>query len=123
TGCAAAINLGAIWALVGPYGIVGAAAASAVGYLVQFVAISLYAKRVGVSLSLDWPALLRVCAVAAATYSVGATLIPANGLEGFVLRTVLALASIVVLAVAAGVPVRRLRMSPRTAMRTLRPSR
>jgi O-antigen/teichoic acid export membrane protein len=123
TACAAAINLAAIWVLVGPYGIVGAAAASAIGYLVQFVAISVYAKRVGVSLSLDWQALLRVCAVAAATYVVGATLLPADGWEGFVLRTLLALASIVVLAVAAGVPVRRLRMSPRTAMRTLRPSR
>jgi O-antigen/teichoic acid export membrane protein len=104
---AATVNVASICILVGPYGIDGAAAGVAIGYCVQFIAMSAYARHAGVRFSFDWPVLLRICTLASTVYVLGVTLTPTNGIESLVTRSALVLALSGGLAVASGIATQR----------------
>lgn len=104
---AAAVNLVAIGLLVGPAGLEGAAAASAIGYATQFVFIAIYARHVGVRMYVD---VTRVCAVAVlgvACYLAAVSVIGADGTADLAVRTVASVAIGLVLARVCGLSVRR----------------
>jgi O-antigen/teichoic acid export membrane protein len=93
----AAVNLGLIYVLVPHDGLMAAAVASAVGYLVLLILITMYALKLGVRLSIDWRRVLGGAMLFSATYVFGAGITPDHGVAGLVARsTILAIPVIVV---------------------------
>jgi O-antigen/teichoic acid export membrane protein len=93
---AAMVNLGLIYILVPSYGVLAAAIASAVGYLVLSVLITLYALKLAIQLSIDWPRVLMGVALFSIAYVIGAALGPNHGPLGFVWRSSILLLSVAI---------------------------
>jgi O-antigen/teichoic acid export membrane protein len=93
---AAAVNLGLIYVLVPEDGLLAAAIASAVGYLLLFVLITLYAIKLGVRLSIDSRRVFGGVALFGAAYAIGACLTPDHGIAGLLGRSAILLVSIAV---------------------------
>jgi O-antigen/teichoic acid export membrane protein len=112
TVAAAAINIAGIVLFVPAYGILAAAIAAAVGYLVLFVLTALYARSHVITFGVDWIAVGRLSVVAAATYAAG-NLATSDELLGVAVRTALLATLPVTLCLAARMPllptIRRMR--------------
>jgi O-antigen/teichoic acid export membrane protein len=93
---AAAVNLGLIYILVPKAGLLAAATASAVGYLLLFVLITLYAIKLGVRLSIDLRRVFGGAALFSAAYAIGACLTPDHGVTGLLERSAILVVSIAV---------------------------
>jgi O-antigen/teichoic acid export membrane protein len=100
---AALTNIGSIYLLVPSHGILGAAVASAIGYLVLLVLVSLYARRFDVRASIDWKKILPMTCAVGATFAVGAICLPSTGAGGLATRLALLLTLPLTLALAGGV--------------------
>jgi O-antigen/teichoic acid export membrane protein len=96
TFCAAAVNLGLIYILVRPDGLLAAAVASAVGYLVLLILMTIYALRLGVRLSIDWKRIAAGTGLFGAVYTVGAVLTPDHGIAGLFERSTILLIAIAI---------------------------
>jgi O-antigen/teichoic acid export membrane protein len=107
----AAVNLAGVALLSGPYGIPGAAAASAIGYCVQFVLISWRATASGVRYTIDWRRIGAVVLWGALAYAAAVALTRSTGGTALIIRTLLAIAATVLIAVS---------VSPRIVGRLLR---
>ena len=94
---AAAVNLGLIYIFVPEDGLIAAAIASAVGYLVLLIFITLYAIKLSVRLTLDWRRILTGAALFGVLYAIGAILTPDHGVVGVVSR--LAILGVAIVAV------------------------
>jgi O-antigen/teichoic acid export membrane protein len=94
----AAVNLGLIYILVRKDGLLLAAIASAVGYLVLLVLITIYAMRLGVRLTLDWRRIVGGTALFGLGYTLGASLTPNNDVAGFFGRSAILVVSIIIVA-------------------------
>jgi O-antigen/teichoic acid export membrane protein len=99
---AAAINIGAIYLLVPTYGILGAAEASALGYGVLLMLVSLYAHLFEIRPSIDWKRVLPMTCVVGGTYVVGTALLPVEGATGIAAQTALLSTLVVTLPLAVG---------------------
>ncbi|MGN6372924.1 MAG: lipopolysaccharide biosynthesis protein [Solirubrobacteraceae bacterium] len=86
---AAATNIGAIYWLVPRDGIAGAAEASAIGYLVLLILMSLYARTCAVRASVDWARVLPMAGVLIVTFAIGALWFPSTGAMGLATRIAL----------------------------------
>jgi O-antigen/teichoic acid export membrane protein len=84
---AATVNLGLIYILVPHDGLLAAAIASAVGYLVLLVLITIYAIRLGVRLSVDWRRIGAGTALFGLAYAFGAARTPDHGVAGLAGRS------------------------------------
>ncbi|MDP9232580.1 MAG: polysaccharide biosynthesis C-terminal domain-containing protein, partial [Actinomycetota bacterium] len=73
TGIAAAVNVGLCFALIPPYGMIGAAIATLVAYVVMFVGMTVRAQQV-FRVSYQWRRILLVVAVAVGLTVLGKTL-------------------------------------------------
>jgi O-antigen/teichoic acid export membrane protein len=93
---AAAVNLGLIYILVPNSGLLAAAIASAVGYLLLFVLIALYAIKLGVRLSIDSRRVFGGVALFGAVYAIGASLTSDHGVTGLLERSAVLVVSIAV---------------------------
>jgi O-antigen/teichoic acid export membrane protein len=103
-------NLGLIWWLVPGYGIESAAVASAVGYAVLFVGVSMYAHRAGNPARIPWRASGAVLLTCAAVYFLAVTTASADTLAGGLMRLVWSgVASAIVAIVVVGSPRRLVR--------------
>jgi O-antigen/teichoic acid export membrane protein len=103
-------NLGLIWWLVPNYGIESAAVASAVGYAVLFVGVSVYAHRAGSPARIPWRASGAILLTCAAVYFLAVTTASADTLAGGLMRLVWSGAAAGVVAIiVAGSPRRLLR--------------
>jgi O-antigen/teichoic acid export membrane protein len=100
---AAATNIGTIYLLVPTYGILGAAEASALGYLALLVLVSGYAWIIKVNASIAWRRIVSMTVDAAGTYTIGVVLLPAQGLAGLFARAALVLTLPLTLAMSAGI--------------------
>jgi O-antigen/teichoic acid export membrane protein len=100
---AAAVNLVLIYVLVPGDGLIAAAVASAVGYLVLLILITLYALRLGVRLTIDWRRVIGGVVVFAIAYGVGAGLTPDHGIIGVVARTAVLFAALCVVGRMSGI--------------------
>jgi O-antigen/teichoic acid export membrane protein len=83
---AAFVNLGLIYVLVPGDGLVAAAIASPAAYLVLFVSITLYSRKLSIRLSVDWLRTVGGAALFGVTYSVAAWLTPEHGMSGLAER-------------------------------------
>lgn len=95
---AAGVNLGMIYVLVPTDGLMAAAVASAVGYLVLLVLITIYALKLGVRLSLAWRRLAAGVVLFGCAYAAGAAFTSDDSFAGFLGRAAILLAAIVVVA-------------------------
>jgi O-antigen/teichoic acid export membrane protein len=93
---AATVNLGMIYLLVPKDGLLAAAVASAVGYLVLLVLITGYAIVLGVRLTIDWERILAGVALFGVAYTIGEVLTSDSDVVGLLLRSMLLFLSIVV---------------------------
>jgi O-antigen/teichoic acid export membrane protein len=100
---AAATNIWTIYLLVPKYGILGAAEASAIGYLVLVILISAYAKAIRINATIDWKRVVPMTVDAMVTYAIGTALLPASGLAALALRALLLVTLPFTLALAAGI--------------------
>jgi O-antigen/teichoic acid export membrane protein len=85
---AAAINIAAVYLLVPPYGTLGAAIASAVGYLALLLLVSLYSRLFESRADIDWPAVLPVLVGGSGIVALSCIL-PAHGTAAVALRSLL----------------------------------
>jgi O-antigen/teichoic acid export membrane protein len=99
---AAAVNIGAIYLLVPYDGILGAAEASALGYLALLVLISLFARTSPVRANIDWRRVVPMIGVVGGTFAVGAIFLPSSGVTGLLTRLVLFLTLPITMALAVG---------------------
>jgi O-antigen/teichoic acid export membrane protein len=119
---AAAINIGTIYLLVPRYGIVGAAEASAIGYFALLVLVAAYAWAIKIKAPIDWGKIVPMTVVAAATFILGVTILPGEGLVGLLARTALLMTLPFTLALSGGIsPAEMLAQGRRIQVR-LRPS-
>jgi O-antigen/teichoic acid export membrane protein len=95
---AAAVNLGLIYIFVVEDGLLVAAIASAAGYLLLLVLITIYAIRLGVRLSIDWRRIFGGVILFGLLYTIGASLTPDHGVAGLLERSVILVISIVAVA-------------------------
>jgi O-antigen/teichoic acid export membrane protein len=91
---AATVNLGMIYLLVPKDGLMAAAVASAVGYLVLLVSITIYALKLRVRLSIDWWRILRGALLFGCAYTIGVYLTPDHGMAGLFGRSVILVVAI-----------------------------
>jgi O-antigen/teichoic acid export membrane protein len=94
----AAVNLGLIYLLVRTDGLVAAAVASAVGYLVLLLLIIGYAFMLGVRLSLDWTRMIGGAVVFGGAYGFAAAIAASGDVSGFVERSTVLAAAVVLVA-------------------------
>jgi O-antigen/teichoic acid export membrane protein len=87
---AAAINIGAIYLLVPRYGIIGAAIASAVGYLALLILVSIYSRLFETRADIDWRTVAPLLSVASCIFAL-ACVLPSHGTFGIAVRCLLLL--------------------------------
>jgi O-antigen/teichoic acid export membrane protein len=100
---AAVANIVSIYILVPQSGILGAAEASAIGYFVLLVLVSLYARTFDIRASFDWRKIAPMTCVVITTFAVGAILLPSTGVSGLLARSALLITLPFTLALAVGV--------------------
>ena len=112
---AAAINIAAIYVLVPPYGILGAALASAGGYLALLLLVGLYSRFFETRADIDWPTVVPMAGVAGVIFAL-ACILPDNGYFGIAIRSFLLIPVAGLVLRAAKIPLReaaiRLRSFP-----------
>jgi len=84
-----------IYLLVPGDGLLAAAIASAIGYFVLLVLITIYAIKLGVRLSIDWKRVVGGAALFGVSYSIGAVLASDHGVAGLFERSIVLLMSVV----------------------------
>jgi O-antigen/teichoic acid export membrane protein len=77
TGIAALVSVGATWLLVPSYGIIGAAWAKVVAYLISAIMLYIFAQRV-YPMKYEWRKVMSLIGLAALTYWIGTTSAVAN---------------------------------------------
>jgi O-antigen/teichoic acid export membrane protein len=88
TGAAAAANLGLNFALVPPYGLVGAGLALVGSYLVMLALMYVVARRL-FDVPYQWGRIARIVLIAGAVFAFGELVFPTSGAAGLLLRAAL----------------------------------
>lgn len=101
---AAVANIGAIYILTPAYGTLGAAIASAIGYLVLLLAVALYSRLFETRIDFDWFTVCPVLGISTAVFIL-ACILPAQGVAGVSFRCLLLIPLVGLVSFAAGVSV------------------